>query len=74
MNTTNYFYCEHFAYNLRYYMKEEDISAAKLARIMGINKKTVYRWMDGSQEPRIGQCRIIAGILGIKMSELTGED
>ena len=74
MNTTNYFYCEHFSKNLIYYMKEANISASKLARLMDLNRKTVYKWMDGTQEPRIGQCKIIAGILGIKMSDLTGEE
>ena len=74
MNRTNYFFCENFAKNLRHYMSETEMSAAKLARIMDLNRKTVYRWMNGITEPSIGQCRIVAGVLGVKMSDLTGEE
>ena len=74
MNKKKYWYCKHFSKNLADLMKMKGLTVLKLAAKMGISKNTIYNWLYGISEPSIGEARILAGVLGVTMAELIGEE
>ena len=74
MNKKKYWYCKDFTKNLADLMRTNDLTVLKLAAKMGISKNTVYNWLNGVNEPSIGEARILAGILGVSFVELIGEE
>lgn len=74
MNRTKYWYCKHFSKNLAELMRNKKISVLQLAGKMSCSKNTIYNWLNGVNEPTIGEARILAGVLGVTLVELIGEE
>lgn len=49
----------------------KDWSQAELASQIGVAPSTVYNWERGKVEPRVGQLRKLADVLGVRMDEIT---
>lgn len=49
---------------LREYMEERNISQERLARLLGTNKFTLSRWMNGHSKPSPAYLQIIESVIG----------
>lgn len=63
-----------FSNNLKKYMYDQDISGAKMARDLGINKSSVSQWMNGINFPSPDTLTKVATYLGVTIDELYGND
>ena len=55
---------------IRQLREEHGMSQAELARALGINQITVYKWERGDHEPRASQLRALAQAFGVSMDEI----
>ena len=72
MNRTYYHYCPGFIEAFRAKLNETGISVVRVAKLLDIDRKTIYRWLSGASEPRIGEIRILADILNCSVLDLIG--
>jgi len=61
-----------FSKNLKFYREKLGLSQEKMAKLLGISSKTLYRYEKGEATPKVGTVRKIADILGVDFYELTG--
>lgn len=62
-----------FANNLRRILAEKGMTAAELARALGVSKAAVSDWLKGKSLPRIDKVDKICIILNCKRSDFTEE-
>ena len=56
---------------LRSYLDERGLSAGDLARMLGVNRASIYSLLDGrAKEPTLGRAREIADALGVSLQEM----
>lgn len=55
-------------------MKAQGLVLADLAEVLGITVSAVGHYLNGRRTPSVEQVQKIAGILGMSVSELCGED
>lgn len=56
---------------IRLYREREGISRAELARRIGVDPQTIYRWENGKRWPRRDAMRRIERVTGISITELS---
>lgn len=56
--------------NIKYYMKEKDINAKELSRILDVPYTTVLSWTKGEYYPRIDKIEKMSEYFGILKSDL----
>lgn len=56
--------------NLRGLLKEKDLSAAWLARQLGVSRQSVSNWCRGDEEPRLKHVRKIAEVFHMTIEEV----
>lgn len=63
-----------FADKLRAAMEAQGINQSELSRRLGISSQAVNQWLrEGGTAPRGSRLQEIAGVLGVTVSELLGE-
>ena len=61
-----------FSERLTKLMKEENISAYKLAKIVGVSNQCVLYWLDEVNEPKISYLKKIADYFNVATDYLLG--
>lgn len=56
--------------NIKYYMKEKDINAKELSKIIGVPYTTVLSWIKGEYYPRIDKIEKMSEFFGVLKSDL----
>lgn len=56
--------------NIKYYMKEKDINAKELSKILNVPYTTVLSWIKGEYYPRIDKIEKMSEYFGILKSDL----
>ena len=63
-----------FANNLRRLMISQNVTGAKMARDLDLNKASISQWMNGKNFPSPDTLKRIATYLNVSINELYGED
>lgn len=61
-----------FSERLSKLMKEEEMSAYKLAQIVGVSNQCALDWIDGVHEPKISYLKKIADYFNVSADYLLG--
>lgn len=61
-----------FSERLSKFMKDDDISAYKLAKILGVSNQCVLNWLDEVNEPKISYLKKIADYFNVTTDYLLG--
>lgn len=71
-NTTCYYHFPGFCEAFRAQLIRSGLSRNQIARRLGYDRKTVYRWLDGTIEPRLGELLALSLILKCSVYDLLG--
>ncbi len=71
-NKTCYYHFPGFCEAFRAQLIRSGLSRGQIARRLGYDRKTVYRWLDGSIEPRLGELLALSLILKCSVYDLLG--
>ena len=63
-----------FAEQLTLLRKRSGFNQDELAEASGVSIDTVRRWEGGKQEPRLGELKRIAAVLGVPVIQLIGDE
>ena len=61
---------EVMAKNIKYYLKENDITQTEMCNTLGFKMSTVSDWMHARTYPRIDKIEMMANYFGIEKSDL----
>lgn len=62
-----------FLRRLRYYLKENDLTQAELAKKLGVGTTSVYNWCNGIKSPRMDKVDRMCEIFGCRRSDFMEE-
>lgn len=62
-----------FSRRLRYYLKENDLTQAELAKKLGVGTTSVYNWCNGIKSPRMDKVDRMCEIFGCRRSDFMEE-
>ena len=65
---------ETISVKLRTKRKELNLSQEELARIIGVDQKTISHWENGVNEPQLNKLRIFCNNFNVPLSYFTGEN
>ena len=60
--------------NIKKYRTLRGLSQLELANLMNVSQKTISSWEIGRTEPNMGMVERLALLLGVRESDLLGED
>ena len=60
--------------NIKKYRTLRGLSQLELANLMNVSQKTISSWEIGRTEPNMGMVERLALLLGVRKSDLLGED
>lgn len=63
-----------FSERLKKLMKDEEITAYRLAKIVGVSNQCVLNWLDEINEPKISYLKKIADYFNVSTDYLLGKD
>ena len=55
---------------LKQIIKDKGVRVEGLADVLGINKSTIYRWINGEREPKIDNIMKLCKALGISIEDI----
>lgn len=56
------------------YRKKANLTQAQLAKKIGTVQNAVSQWEKGGRTPSVKMCKKMAGVFGISVDELIGEE
>ena len=59
--------------NIKRYIKQNEMTAAHLAEVIGVSTATISDWSNGKTYPRIDKIEAIADFFGVSKSDLVEE-
>ena len=54
--------------------EKKGLTRYKLRKIIGANNSSITRWEEGSNEPNIFNCILLADVFGVSLDELACRD